>query len=96
MGKYCVNTQVYHTRTHLSPMTELSVPLRVGGCSWTAVSSPVFALRILLPLRNRSADGNLPKAKRRTRMMPESNYARFKNTKPQPSGLLGPVTVELP
>ena len=43
-----------------------------------------------------AADGNLPKEQRRSRMMPESNYARFKGTKPQPSGLLGPVRVQLP
>lgn len=43
-----------------------------------------------------AADGRLPKEKRRSRMVPEEYYSRFKATGPQPSGLLGPVKLLLP
>ncbi|MBN2296557.1 MAG: hypothetical protein JXM70_29280 [Pirellulales bacterium] len=38
-----------------------------------------------------AADGALPEEKRRSRMAPPELYSRFKKTRPQTSGLLGPV-----
>ncbi|MEA1951235.1 MAG: glycosyl hydrolase, partial [Planctomycetota bacterium] len=42
-----------------------------------------------------AADWALPKEKRRSRMLPEKTYTRFKKTKPLPSGLMGPVKLLL-
>ena len=55
----------------------------------------VLEIRVANLWANRlAADGALPKDKRRSRMVSEMSevfYSRFKKTKPQASGLLGPV-----
>lgn len=67
---------------------ELSQKLQQGTNTLKIRIANLWANRLV-------ADAALPKDKRRSRIASEAIYSRLKDTKPQPSGLLGPVKLLL-